>query len=61
MAEIRNKQTFHVATIIRGHLIDATVSFSPAPPPGVFSALAKFEAERIVTYMVEEEINAGTL
>ena len=56
-----NQQIVHLAGIIGGHIIDGTVSFSPAPEPGVFSELAKFEARRILTAMVEEEIRQGRL
>jgi len=37
------------------------VAFSPAPQPGVLTELAKFEAERILAHMVNEEIEAGRL
>ena len=61
MNQKSNTQVVHLATIIGGHIIDGTVSFSPAPEPGIFSELAKFEARRILTDMVEEEIRAGRL
>ena len=56
-----NQLVVHLAGIIGGHLIDGTVTFSPAPEPGVLSELAKFEARRILAAMVEEEIRAGRL
>ena len=53
------QQTIQLSTIISGHLIDGEVTFSPAPEPGILSELAKFEARRILTAMIEEEISAG--
>jgi len=55
------QQTIQLSAIISGHLIDGTVTISPAPQPGVLSELAKFEARRILTQMIEEEIAAGRL
>ena len=52
---------FHLSTIVAGHIIDGTVAFSPAPQPGIFTELAKFEAQRILTHLVTEEIEAGRL
>ena len=54
-------QTVHLAGIIQGHIIEGTVSFSPAPEPGLLSELAKFEARRIFVHRVEEEIRLGRL
>lgn len=56
-----NQQTIRLSTIVDGHIIDGTVTFSPALKPGVLSELARFEAERILTHMVKEEIAAGRL
>jgi len=61
MDEIQTKQVVHLSAIISGHIVDGTVTFSPAPAPGVLSELAKFEARRILTRMVEEEIASGRL
>ena len=55
------QKTFHLSTIVAGHIIDGTVAFSPAPQPGIFTELAKFEAQRILTHLVAEEIEAGRL
>lgn len=55
------QQTIQLNAIISGHVIDGKVTFSPAPAPGILSELAKFEARRILTAMVEEEIAAGRL
>jgi hypothetical protein len=55
------RKTFRLSTIIAGHVIDGTVAFSPAPQPGIFTELAKFEAHRILAYLVREEIAAGRL
>jgi hypothetical protein len=56
MKQKQNQQVVHLVGVIGGHLVDGTVSFSPAPQPGILSELAKFEARRILTAMVEEEI-----
>ncbi len=56
-----SQKTFRLSTIIDGHLIDATVAFSPAPQPGILTELAKFEAHRILAHLVTEEIQAGRL
>src|SRR5258708_5231495 len=61
MSQKSNTQIVRLGAIVNGHLIDGTVSFSPAPEPGVLSELAKFEARRILAHMVEEEIAAGRL
>ena len=55
------QQTIQLRTIVSGHLIDGKVTFSPAPEPGILRELAEFEARRILTAMVEEEIAAGRL
>lgn len=55
------KKVFTLNAIIDGHIIRGKVSFSPPPPPGIMNELARFEAQRIVTHMVTEEINAGRL
>jgi hypothetical protein len=61
MREKSNQQTIRLSAVVSGHIIDGTVSFSPAPQPGVLLELAKFEARRILTAMVQEEIEAGRL
>ena len=61
MNKKRNQKTFRLSAIVCGHIINGTVAFSPAPQPGILSELAKFEARRILTHMVEEEIAAGRL
>jgi len=55
------QQIIQLNAIVSGHLIGGTVTFSPAPEPGILSELAKFEAHRILTAVVEEEIAAGRL
>ena len=55
------KQVVHLGAIISGHIVSGTVSFSPAPEIGILSELAKFEARRIFTNMIMEEIEAGRL
>jgi hypothetical protein len=59
--QTKNQQIIRLSAIVSGHVIDGTVTFSPAPLPGVFAELAKFEARRILTHIVEEEIAAGRL
>jgi hypothetical protein len=61
MSAKQNQQVVRLSGIVAGHIIDGTVTFSPAPPPGVLTELAKFEARRILTRMVTEEIEAGRL
>jgi hypothetical protein len=61
MNQKTDQQVVHVVGIIAGHLVDGTVSFSPAPQLGIFSELAKFAARRILTDMVEEEIRQGRI
>ena len=55
------QQVVHLSAIISGHIVSGTVSFSPAPTTGILSELAKFEAQRIFTNIVMEEIEAGQL
>ena len=55
------QQIIQLSTIVSGHVIDGAVTFSPAPPSGILSELAKFEARRILTAVVREEIDAGRL
>jgi hypothetical protein len=61
MSKKLNQKTFCLSTIVDGNIIDGKVSFSPAPQPGILTELARFEAERILTHMVAEEIAAGRL
>jgi hypothetical protein len=61
MSQKSNQKTFRLSTIIEGNIIDGSVSFSPAPLPGILTELARFEAERILTHMVTEEIRSGRL
>jgi hypothetical protein len=56
-----NQKTFHLNTLLNGHLIAGTVHFSPAPEPGIFTELARFEAERLLGQMLQEELKAGRL
>jgi hypothetical protein len=61
MARKPNKKTFHLNAIIDGHIIAGEVSFSPAPQPGIFSELARFEAQRILEHQVRDYIATGRL
>jgi hypothetical protein len=61
MAQRPNKKIFHLNALIDGHLIIGTVRFSPAPQPGIFTELARFEAERMLAQLVREEIARGGL
>ena len=56
-----NTKVFTMSTIISGQIIRGEVSFSPAPKPGIMTELARFEAQRIVSDIVGEEIQAGRL
>ena len=61
MKEKSTQKIIRLSAVISGHIINGTVTFSPAPRPGIFSELAKFEARRILAHVVEEEIAAGRL
>jgi hypothetical protein len=61
MNETETKQIVRLTTVFSGHLIDGTVTFSPAPREGVLSELATFEAQRIFSHVVKEEVDAGRL
>jgi hypothetical protein len=61
MSQKSNIQIVHLGAIINGHVVNGTFSFSPAREPGILSELAKFEARRILTNMIEEEIQTGRL
>ena len=61
MDETETKQIVRLTAIFSGHLIDGIVTFSPAPREGVLSELARFEAQRIFSHVVEEEAAAGRL
>ena len=61
MATKQNQQVVRLSGVVAGHIVEGTVTFSPAPPPGIFAELAKFEAERILTDVVIGEIEAGRL
>ena len=61
MAKKPKTKTFHLSTVIDGHIIAGTVAFSPASQPGIFTELARFEAQRILVHVVTEEIAAGKL
>ena len=56
-----NHQTIQLCGIVAGRLISGTVTFSPALRPGVLSELAKFEAQRLLAHLVEEDIRTGRL
>ena len=55
------KKVFTLNTLIDGHIIKGQVAFSPAPEPGIMTELARFEAKRLLTHMVKEEIASGRL
>lgn len=56
-----SQKTFRLNTLVNGHLIAGAVRFSPAPEPGILTELARFEAERLLEQMVQEEVKAGRL
>ena len=55
------KKVFALNALIDGHIIRGEVSISPAPEPGIMTELARFEAQRVLTHRVREEIKAGRL
>ena len=59
-SKLRQK-VFTLNAIVDGHIIRGKVKFSPAPPPGIMTEVARFEAERLLAQMVREEIAAGRL
>jgi hypothetical protein len=59
MSREPTQKTFHINTLVNGHLIAGTVRFSPAPEPGIFTELARFEAERLFGQISTEEIKTG--
>ena len=56
-----NQKTFRLSAVVSGHILNGTVAFSPAPRPGIFTALAELEAKRILNGILLEEIEAGHL
>jgi hypothetical protein len=56
-----NNKVFTIGTIIEGHMIRGEVIFSPSPEPGIMTELAAFDAERLVSSLVTEDIRAGRL
>ena len=61
MPQKPTQKIFRLNALIDGHIIVGQVAFSPAPQPGVFTELARFEAERVLAHAVREEIAAGRL
>jgi hypothetical protein len=55
------EKIFTLNAIINGHIIRGEVRLSPAPAPGIMTELARFDAERLLTQMVQEEIDGGRL
>jgi hypothetical protein len=56
-----DQQIIRLSAIISGHISDGTITFSPAPPPGVLAELAKFEAQRFLVHVIQEDIRWGRL
>jgi hypothetical protein len=54
-------KVFRLNALIEGHIIVASVSFSPGPQPGILTELARFEAQRLLTNLVSKEIKSGRL
>jgi hypothetical protein len=61
MLQKSTQKTFHLNTVVNGHLVAGIVRFSSAPQPGIFTELARFEAERVLGQVIQEEIKAGRL
>ena len=55
------QKTFHLNAVIDGKIISGFVSFSPAPPPGILTEVARLDADQILLQVVREEIAAGQL
>ena len=53
-------KVFTLNTIIAGNFVRGSVSFSPAPEPGIMTELARFEAERILSAMVRDDLGRET-
>jgi hypothetical protein len=56
-----NETSYHLNALLDGRIICGSVTFSPAPPPGILTELAKFEAQLLLAQLVEEDIQAGRL
>ena len=56
-----NNKVFTIGTIIEGKMIQGEVLFSPAPEPGIMTEIAAFDAERLVSRLVAEDILSGRL
>ena len=61
MVKKPTQKLFHLEAIIGDHVIAGSVAFSPAPPSGILTEVARFEAERILAHMLREEIASGRL
>jgi hypothetical protein len=61
MRQKSTTQIVRLGAIVNDQMVDGTVTFSPAPQPGILTELARFEAQRIFARMIEEEIQAGRL
>jgi hypothetical protein len=61
MATNPKEKIFTLNAIIKGHIIRGEVRLSPAPEPGIMTEVARFDAERLLTKMVQEEIDGGRL
>lgn len=54
-----NQKTFHLNAIIDGRIIRGYVAFSPAPQSGILTEVARFDAERLLTHLIRQEISHG--
>jgi hypothetical protein len=61
MADKQTKKTFNLNAVIDGRIISGFVSFSPAPQPGIFTEIARLDAERILVEAVRKSIATGRL
>jgi hypothetical protein len=57
----RNEKIFTLNAIINGHIIRGQVCLSPAPEPGIMTEVARFDAERLLAQIIQEEIDGGRL
>jgi hypothetical protein len=61
MARKPTPKIFRLNAIIAGHIVAGKVAISPAPEAGLFTELARLEAERLFAQVIQEQIKAGRL
>ncbi len=61
MPQKHTQKIFHLNALIDGRIVRAAITFSPAPLPGIFTELARFEAQRLLALSVRHAIRSGDL